>query len=79
MNQTQLGIEMMRRQEAIQAQTLNRNARLNILRSELSSVQERIHNSRTSHIPGTNDLGSLMAAEQNLKQKLYEVTYLGGN
>ena len=78
-NQTQLGIEMMRRQEAIQAQTLNRNARLNILRSELSSVQERIHNSRTSHIPGTNDLGSLMAAEQNLKQKLYEVTYLGGN
>ena len=78
-NQTQLGIEMMRRQEAIQAQTLNRNARLNILRSELSSVQERIHSTRTSHIPGTVDLGSLMVAEQNLKQKLYGVTYLGGN
>ena len=70
---------MMRRQEAIQAQTLNRNSRLNYLRNELTNVQARIHNTRTSHIPGTVDLGSLMAAEQDLKQKLYEATYLNAN
>ena len=64
------------RQEAIQAQTLNRSVRLNNLRNEIANVQARITNTRISHPPGTVDMSSLLAAEQELKQKLYEATYL---
>ena len=64
------------RQEAIQAQTLNMSVRLNNLRNEIANVQARITNTRISHPPGTVDMSSLLAAEQELKQKLYEANYL---
>ena len=74
--QAQLGTEFFRHQEAVQAQSLNRSVRLNNLRNEIANIQARITSTRISHPPGTVDMNSLMAAEQDLKQKLFEATYM---
>ena len=74
--QAQLGTEYFRHQEAVQAQSLNRSVRLNNLRNEIANIQARITSTRISHPPGTVDMNSLMAAEQDLKQKLFEGTYM---
>ena len=73
-NQAQLGIEMMRTQAAVRAQTMNRAARLNHLRSELTNVRAQLVET-TSENPGTEDISALVTLEQNLKDKLIEITY----
>ena len=78
LSQAQLGIEMARRQEAVHAQSMNRAARLNQLRTEISNVQSRIQ-SAPSQAPGSVDVGTLVRLEQNLQQRLYEMTYLNAN
>ena len=78
LNQAQLGIEMARRQEAVHAQSMNRAARLNQLRAEISNVQSRIQ-CAPSQAPGSIDIGLLVNLEQNLQQRLYEMTFLNAN
>ena len=78
LSQAQLGIEMARRQEAIHAQSMNRAARLNQLRTEISNVQSMIQGA-PSQAPGSVDVGALVRLEQNLQQRIYEITYLNAN
>ena len=73
-NQTQLGIEMLRRQEAENAQARNRAAQLNHLRSELANVRAQLIEA-PSKAPGEEDISALVTLEQNLKNKLIEITY----
>ena len=73
-NQAQLGIEMMRAQAAVRAQTLNKAARLNHLRSELANVRAQLVET-TSETPGSEDISALVTLEQKLKEKLIKITY----
>ena len=73
-NQAQLGIEMMRAQAAVRAQTLNKAARLNHLRSELANVRAQLMET-PSETPGSEDISALVTLEQNLKEKLIKITY----
>ena len=73
-NQTQLGIEMMMAQATVRAQTLNREARLNHLRSELANVWAQLLET-SSETPGSEDISAIVTLEQNLKDKLIEITH----
>ena len=66
-DQAQLGIEMMRRQEAV-------NAAVKLLRSELANVRAQLLEA-SSQAPGSEDISALVTLEQNLKNKLIEITY----
>ena len=73
-NQTQLGIEMLRIQEAVNAHARNRAAQLNHLRSELANVRAQLSEA-PSKAPAEEHVSALVTLEQNLKNKLIEITY----
>ena len=66
-----LAMEQARHQEAVQAQAMSRRMRLDNLRSELSTVQERLMTVHTAP-PGTVNINELVMREMALKRRLYE-------
>ena len=53
---------------------MNRAARLNHLRTELANVRAQLVETN-SETPGSEDISALVTLEQNLKEKLIELTY----
>ena len=66
-----LAMEQARHQEAVQAQAMSRRMRLDNLRSELSTVQERLMTVHTAP-PGSVNINELVMHEMALKRRLYE-------
>ena len=64
-------MEQARHQEAVQAQAMSRRMRLDNLRNELSTVQERLMTVHTAP-PGSVNINELVMHEMALKRRLYE-------
>ena len=70
----EMSMERARQEGVAQAQVLSRRARLDNIRAEIASLQNRIIASQ-SQPQGTVDIQALINQEAALKQHLYEQSY----